>query len=86
MKAYVDSFVEKSKGNNPQNYSQYNMTFYKYTSITNNKHIKNNSRDLDWYSQNNDKVYSFEFYNCKLSLFEYKNGKIIYPISNVTVE
>jgi len=86
MKAYVDSFVANNNGNNPQIYSQYNMTFYKYSSITNNKHIKYNPRDLDRYSQNNDKVYSYEFYNGILYFFEYKNGKIIFPISNVTVE
>lgn len=75
IKAYVDSFVEKSKGNNPQNYSQYNMTFYKYSSITNNKHIQNNSLDLNRYSQNSDKVYSYEFYNGKLSFLSIKMAK-----------
>ena len=79
MKAYVDSFVANNKGINPRSYSQYSMIFYKYSSITNNEHIKNNPRDLDRYSQENDMVYGYFFNGDTLHIQEYKNGKLIDP-------
>ena len=77
IKAYLDSFVAKNKGINPRSYSQYSMIFYKYSSITNNEHIKNNPRDLDRYSQENDRVYGYFFNGDRLHIQEYKNGELI---------
>ena len=86
MKKFVDEYVEKIKGNSPLKYNQYNILFYKHSSITNVKHLKSNPRDLYRYSQEHDAVYLYVFINNKKSFYEYKNGKMMNPENEVIVE
>lgn len=86
VKAYIDSFVTMHKKKETAIYRQYSIGFYKYSEYTNIEHLAKNPRDLARYSNENDLVYIYSYSENKLSFFEYKNGKRIYPISNITVE
>ena len=61
----MDSLVFSLAGDEPKNFTNYNITFYKYSNITNVNHLKDNPRDLDRYSQMNDKVYRYCWINGK---------------------
>ncbi len=86
MKAYIDSFVEKHKKKDAAFYTQYSLSFYKFSEYTNKEYLEKNPRDLVRISQDKDLVYNYIYFNNKLSFFEYENGKIIFPKSSVTVE
>lgn len=85
----IDSFVNNNKGKMPDDNTQYDMIFYKESSITNIGHLTANPRDLDRYSQNNDMIYDYNWTNNgKLfTRYKYKNGKIIEPeTSDIKIE
>lgn len=61
--AKIDSFVCSILDSTCTLYSQYLILIYKKSKYTNNEHIKNNLRDLDRYSQENDFLYHYGWVN-----------------------
>lgn len=61
--AKIDSFVCSIQDSTWALYSQYLILIYKKSKYTNNEHIKNNPRDLDRYSQENDFLYQYGWVN-----------------------
>jgi hypothetical protein len=75
---YIDSFVAKNKAADLADYTQYNMIFYKESKITNPTHLKENPRDLDRYSLNNDWIYEYQWVQGKFSSrWKIKNGELV---------
>ena len=69
-KAYVDSFVEKSRQKNlPANWEQ-QFVFYEYSSINNIENIKEGGDDLD----HEKIIYLYIYQENELIFTEYKNG------------
>ncbi len=84
---FIDHFVETNKATNPDNYTQYDMTFYKESNETNPENIIQNSRVIDRYSQNNDWIYSYGWMKGKfMGKWKVRNGEIVDPKSHITVE
>jgi hypothetical protein len=82
----IDSFVTKNKAADFNSYTQYEMLFYKQSEITNPNHIKENPRDLDRYSQNNDWIYQYTWFNGgNFTRFKIRNGQIIEPSKKVII-
>jgi hypothetical protein len=84
----ISNYVKKIKDTIKGDYSQIGFSFYLRSKITNEEHLKNNPRDLDRYSQENDLLwmYTWEKKKNNMTRFKFKNGKIIYPNSEIKVE
>ncbi len=63
-------------------YSEYFILFYKMTDVTNNENIKKNPRDLIRYSQSNDFLYQYKWYNSRFLSKEKINGSVFSPELN----
>ena len=84
----IGRFVRSEIVNIKDTFDQIILTFYKESDITNETHLKENPRDLDRYSQNNDMIWSFnwEKKSNHIYSYKYKNGEIIYPKYDIKVE
>ena len=84
---FIDSFVEKNKDPALNRYNQYDITFYKESSKTNIKNLLANPRDLDRYSQGNDRIYDYYWRGGTfMSRFKIRNGEIIEPKADIKIE
>ncbi len=82
----LDCFVISSIDSNIYSYGQYTMIFYKESDITNIRHLSENPRDLDRYSQDNDMIYNYIWFNGKLSMIsEIKDGIVVNAKSEIKV-
>lgn len=76
----IDSFALKTAGDDFKNYTNYSLTFYKYSNITNIEHLKANPRDIDRYSQDNDMIFDYNWSDGKFLLRKkIKNGRVVEP-------
>lgn len=83
----VDSFAHYLGRIKKESCNSFTITFYKASDITNLIHLKENPRDLDRYSQNNDEIYDYRWSNgIFLGKTKIKNGKIIDPKSRVIIK
>lgn len=72
----IDSFVERAKADNPSNFFQYDMIFYKKSDKTNIESIAADRRLIDRYSQEHDLIYSYSWSKGQLvSKMKFKNGR-----------
>ena len=55
----IDSFVNAKVDTNFMNYENYILVFYKSSDKTNIEHLKEDPKDLDRYSQQNDWIYTY---------------------------
>lgn len=61
----IDSCVKVVAGTNPKQFTNLSIVFYKASDVTNVLHLKNNPRDIDRYSQENDLMFSYKWENGK---------------------
>jgi hypothetical protein len=61
----LDQWVQKNKAADAGNFIQYTVYVYKKSSVTNEEHLKENPRDLDRYSLDNDWIYEGTWMNGK---------------------
>ncbi|WP_343657848.1 hypothetical protein [Chryseobacterium sp.] len=74
----LNEFVLKRINADVFKYINYSITFYLESDITNVDHLKNNPRDLDRYSIDHDRKFSYSWSQGKFTaIFEYKDGMII---------
>ena len=59
--ASIDSFAHVLMGSKPYKYVNLSIVFYKSSDVTNVEHLKENPRDIDRYSQDNDMIYVYEW-------------------------
>jgi hypothetical protein len=83
----IADFADKNSQNNCLMYNSYTMLFYKKSSITNKMHLENSPKDLDRYSQNNDLLYVFSWWDKgkKYSKQKYKNGESMEPKAKIII-
>ena len=84
----ISNFVKNIKDSIRGEYDQISFTFYKESNVTNENHLKENPRDLDRYSQQNDMIwmYNWQKKTNKIVAYKFKDGEIIYPNSEIKVE
>ena len=83
----IDHFAHDLARLKKDSCSSYTIIFYKASNITNLKHLKENPRDLDRYSQNNDEIYNYHWSSGIFSgKTKIKNGEIINPKNKVIIK
>lgn len=83
----IDSFVEKNKSKGLDTFTQYGIIFFKESSKTNIQSILLNPKVIDRYSNNNDKIFQYNWSKGKfLSKFKIKKGKIVEPKNDIIIE
>lgn len=77
-KLIIDAFVADRKKDSPEKYYQYDMTFYKESSMTTPSKLINNPKILFRYSQDHDLLYNFSWQNGKMvSKMKFENGHAV---------
>jgi len=90
-KSMIDSTISKFVRQNidafSTEFSQIGLSFYKESKITNEKNLRDNPRDLDRYSQENDLLWVYNWNKEKsfMTRTKFKNGKIVNSKSNIRV-
>jgi hypothetical protein len=83
----IDSFANSLKNESFKKVSGYQIVFFKHSSITDINHLRENPRDLDRHSQDNDLIRVYNWvYGTYVGREIWHNGEIIDPKSNITVE
>jgi hypothetical protein len=57
----IDSCAKALAGENIIKYSNLSIIFYKRSDVTNKAHLKENPRDIDRYSQDNDMIFIYKW-------------------------
>lgn len=65
IKKAIDSFAFAKAKNYKDGFNDVLLIFYKASKITNKAHLKENPRDLDRYSENNDMLFTYAWQNGK---------------------